>query len=245
MLNQIIFIIIAVVVVIAIVFSIRERMFENDDELEDGEDKQKKYQYKRKNFFMSRAEHECFDAIFKAVGNEYFIFAQVHLPTLLEYQIYRQNWRGALSHINRKSVDFVLCDKNYISPKLAIVMIGQNNGPSNTAEEIAEGVSDILEKLRKKLPDMKILLLGIFFRGEKPNDEQMKLTTTNEILAKMADGQHLVYMNINKIFLNPDGTIPKSLMPDFEHPNEQGCRIWAEIIEPTVAQLLGESAIKP
>lgn len=31
-----------------------------------------------------------------------------------------QNWQGALSHINRKSVDFVLCDKSYISPKLAI-----------------------------------------------------------------------------------------------------------------------------
>jgi lysophospholipase L1-like esterase len=34
-------------------------------------------------------------------------------------------------------------------------------------------------------------------------------------------------------------------MPDFEHPNQEGCRVWAETIEPKVAELLGEEAIKP
>jgi beta-glucosidase len=52
-------------------------------------------------------------------------------------------------------------------------------------------------------------------------------------------------MNINKIFLTPDGTIPKSLMPDCEHPNKEGCRRWAEAVEPKVAKLLGERPIKP
>jgi lysophospholipase L1-like esterase len=132
-----------------------------------------------------------------------------------------------------------------ISPKLAIVMIGQNNGGANTAEEIAEGVSAIVTKLRQKLPDAKILLLGIFFRGEKPNDEQIKLAKTNDIISKLDDGQHIFYMNINTIFLRPDGTIPTSLMPDCEHPNKEGCRVWAEAIEPKVAELLGEKPIKP
>lgn len=131
------------------------------------------------------------------------------------------------------------------APKLAIVMIGQNNGGLNTAEEIAEGVTAIVTKLRQKLPDMKILLLAIFFRGEKPNDEQIKLAKTNEILSKLADGQHIFYMDVDKIFLQPDGSIPKSLMPDFEHPSKQGFRIWAEAIEPKVSELLGDAAIKP
>jgi lysophospholipase L1-like esterase len=137
------------------------------------------------------------------------------------------------------------CNIEKVSPKLAIVMIGQNNGPSNTAEEIAEGVTAIVTKLRQKFPDMKILVLGIFFRGEKPNDEQTKLAKTNDILSKLDDGKHVFYMNINKIFLRPDGTIPKSLMPDCEHPNKEGCRVWAEAIEPKVAELLGETPIKP
>jgi lysophospholipase L1-like esterase len=142
-------------------------------------------------------------------------------------------WR--LDHSNLKG----------LSPKLAIVMIGQNNGGSNTSEEIAEGVVAVVTKLRQKLPETKILLLAIFFRGEKPNDERAKLAKTNDIVSKLADGQHIFFLNINSVFLRPDGTIPKSLMPDFEHPNKQGCRVWAEAIEAKVAELLGEPAITP
>lgn len=39
-----------------------------------------------------------------------------------------QNWRAALAHINRKSVDFVLCDKAYLSPKLAIELDDKSHG---------------------------------------------------------------------------------------------------------------------
>jgi len=79
-----------------------------------------KYQYRRKNFFLTRAEHECYDALIQAVGADYYVYAQVHLPTIVDHAIKGQDWRAALAHINRKSVDFVLCDKAYISPKLAI-----------------------------------------------------------------------------------------------------------------------------
>lgn len=137
------------------------------------------------------------------------------------------------------------CNLDKVKPKLAIVMIGQNNGPRNTAEEIADGVKAIVSYLHEQQPQMKILVLGITFRGEKPNDEQVKLARTNEILAKMADGKAIFYQNINKLFLAPDGTIPKTLMPDCEHPNEEGCRIWAEAIEPMVAQLYGDTPVKP
>lgn len=86
-----------------------------------GADEEKpKYEYKRRAFFMTKAEHEFYDTLSKAVGNEYLIFAQVHLPTLLDNKVVGQNWRGAFRHISEKSVDFVLCDKVYISPKLAI-----------------------------------------------------------------------------------------------------------------------------
>lgn len=79
-----------------------------------------KYHYKRRGFLMSRAEHECYDALLAAVGGEYHIFAQVHLPNLVDSKVVGQNWRGAFKHISQKSVDFVLCDKAYIAPRLAI-----------------------------------------------------------------------------------------------------------------------------
>ncbi|MFH1246478.1 MAG: DUF2726 domain-containing protein [Candidatus Liptonbacteria bacterium] len=78
------------------------------------------YGYKKRSFFLSRAEHECYDALVTAVGNQYYVFAQVHLPTLVDNKVVGQNWHAAFRHISEKSVDFVLCDKAYISPKLAI-----------------------------------------------------------------------------------------------------------------------------
>jgi len=132
-----------------------------------------------------------------------------------------------------------------LAPKLAIVMIGQNNGPMNTGAEIAQGVTAVVQKIRAKSPRTKILLLAIFFRGEKPTPERDVLTAANHILAKLADNQMVFFMDINHIFLRPDGTIPASLMPDFEHPNEQGLRLWAETIEPTVSELFGDKPKPP
>ncbi len=132
-----------------------------------------------------------------------------------------------------------------ITPKLAIVMIGQNNGGHNTGEEIGEGVTAVVQKLRAKLPATKILLLGIFQRREKPTPERAVLAKANEIAAKLADGKSVFYRDINYLFVRPDGSIPKSLMPDFEHPSPLGHRLWAEAIEREVSDLMGDKPVAP
>jgi len=106
------YVLLAIVIVAAIIVGIFRGKFQGV--------KLKKYKYIRRYFFMSRAEHEFYDALSVAAGDEYIIFAQVHLPTLVDHAVKGQSWKGALAHINQKSVDFVLCDKKYISPKLAI-----------------------------------------------------------------------------------------------------------------------------
>ena len=78
------------------------------------------YNYKRKEFIITRAEHECFDALMTAIGNDYFVFPQIHLSSILDHKIAGQYWKASFGHINQKSVDFILCDKKYLSPKLAI-----------------------------------------------------------------------------------------------------------------------------
>ncbi len=79
-----------------------------------------RYKYLRKDFLLSRAEHEFFDLVTEIVGSNYYVFPQVHLITLLDHKIKGQSWRGAFRHIDEKSVDFVICDKSYIKPLLAI-----------------------------------------------------------------------------------------------------------------------------
>jgi lysophospholipase L1-like esterase len=132
-----------------------------------------------------------------------------------------------------------------ISPKLAIVMIGQNNGSHNTAEEIGAGVTAVVQKIHTQLPTTKIVLFAIFPRREKPTEEREVLAKASRIAAKLADNTTIFYLDINKIFLRPDGSIPAELMPDFEHPSAKGYRRWAEAIEPKVAELMGDKAITP
>jgi len=132
-----------------------------------------------------------------------------------------------------------------IAPTLAIVMIGQNNGAHNTAEEIGAGVTAVVHKIRAKLPTTTILLLAIFPRREKPTEERDVLAKASRIAAQLADNTTIFYLDITKIFLRPDGSIPAELMPDFEHPSAKGYRLWAETIEPTVAALMGDKAIAP
>ncbi|PIR40080.1 MAG: hypothetical protein COV33_01915 [Candidatus Zambryskibacteria bacterium CG10_big_fil_rev_8_21_14_0_10_34_34] len=47
----------------------------------------REYQYNRKQFFMTMPEHEFFDALIVTVEDKFYIFAQVHLPTLLDHKI--------------------------------------------------------------------------------------------------------------------------------------------------------------
>lgn len=133
---------------------------------------------------------------------------------------------------------------NGISPKLAVLMIGTNNSKANTAEEIGEGITAIVQKLRDKLPSTKVLILSIFPREEKPGETRDKLAQASAIAAKAADGDMVHFLDIGTFFLEPDGTLPKSIMPDFLHPNEKGYELWAQAMEPTVARLMGEPAPK-
>ncbi|MBI5092325.1 MAG: DUF1080 domain-containing protein [Candidatus Hydrogenedentes bacterium] len=129
-----------------------------------------------------------------------------------------------------------------ITPKLAVVMIGTNNSGDNTAEEIGAGVTAVVTKLRQKLPNTKVLLLAIFPREEKPGELRAKNAKASEIASKIADGKNVFFLDIGGEFLTSDGTIPKPIMPDALHPNEAGYVLWAAAIEPTVAELLGETA---
>ncbi|MGI8979185.1 MAG: platelet-activating factor acetylhydrolase IB subunit [Pirellulaceae bacterium] len=128
-----------------------------------------------------------------------------------------------------------------IKPKLAVLMIGTNNSGSNTSEQIAEGVKAIVEKLRTKLPETKVLVLGIFPRGENNENKQRKVNTgANEIIAKLADDKNVFYLDIGPKFLDASGNLNKEVMPDLLHLNEKSYRIWAEASEESVKKLMGE-----
>ena len=129
-----------------------------------------------------------------------------------------------------------------INPKVAVVMIGTNNSGNgrNSAEEMIDGVTAVIEKLRTKLPKTEILLLDIFPRGQRINAQRGKILQVNQVLSRLDSRPHVTFLRIGQNFVSPDGSIAKDIMPDFLHLTPNGYEIWAKSIEPTLARLMGE-----
>ena len=132
-----------------------------------------------------------------------------------------------------------------IKPKVVVLMIGTNNTgkekdgkPRNSVPETVAGVEAVVQDIRTRLPDSKILLLGVFPRGTFDDPQRAQVALVNTVIAKLDDGKMIKYLDIGPEFLELDGTLPKSIMPDLLHPNERGYEIWAKAMEPTLAEML-------
>jgi lysophospholipase L1-like esterase len=53
----------------------------------------------------------------------------------------------------------------HLNPKAAVIMIGTNNIGGHSAAQIAGGIKSIVEELKRQKPHIKILVLGVFPRG--------------------------------------------------------------------------------
>ena len=130
-----------------------------------------------------------------------------------------------------------------IKPRAAVLMIGTNNigqKDPEKAESAIEGIKAIVAEIRKKSPATKVLLLGIFPRGEKSdNPHRATIKQINADVAKLDDGgKTLQFLDIGEKFLQPDGSISKEIMGDFLHLTDKGYQTWAEAIKEPLAKLM-------
>lgn len=127
-----------------------------------------------------------------------------------------------------------------IHAKVAVVMIGTNNSnkDDNTEADILAGVTAILDQIRQRQPDTKIILMGIFPRGQSFSIQRGKILQVNEALAWLDDGKYIFYMDIGPQLIENDGSISRSMMRDYLHPGADGYKIWANAMEPKIRQLL-------
>jgi lysophospholipase L1-like esterase len=123
--------------------------------------------------------------------------------------------------------------------KLIVLMLGTNNINRNPVDEIVDGDRLIIEEFKKRQPQAKVLLLGIFPRNADPaNPLRATIKEINGKLSKLADGKQVVYLDIGDKFLTPDGTLTTEIMADGLHPTAKGYQIWADAIMPTVRTLM-------
>jgi len=135
-----------------------------------------------------------------------------------------------------------------VKPKVAVLMIGTNNSGTDSPDDIARAISMILGEIRTRIPETKVLLLGIFPRGPRPNntvtpdDSAKRMAVIHDVNDRIAkyddDGKTVKYLYIGDKFLGPDGKIPDDIMPDQLHPNAKGYQIWADAMNPALDEML-------
>jgi lysophospholipase L1-like esterase len=125
-----------------------------------------------------------------------------------------------------------------LSPQWIVLEIGTNNltaskhARENTPEEIAAAIAEICRQLQKRSPQSRIVLMGIFPRWANPKDPiRTSIAKTNALLAQeFQNDVNVRFLDIGARFLQPDGTLPTSIMPDGTHPSEAGYRIWTDAL---------------
>jgi lysophospholipase L1-like esterase/alpha-beta hydrolase superfamily lysophospholipase len=138
------------------------------------------------------------------------------------------------------------------SPKVLVLEIGTNNideknyPTRHTAGQLAGGIEAIVNTIRRKLPDTKIIILRGFpgsYDGPKPTSHRALLERASDMVSKLADGKHIFYCDVNHVFLNFDGSINHDLMPDYLHPSPAGAKLWARAMEPLLSELMGDKSL--
>jgi lysophospholipase L1-like esterase len=130
-----------------------------------------------------------------------------------------------------------------LKPKVVVLLIGTNNfGLENARpDDVARGVTAVVETLQKKLPAAKILLLGIFPRDAKPGaDFRKRILAANAKIAELDDKKSVRYLDIGPKFLDPEGNLSNEIMPDLLHLSTKGYEIWADAMAPLLKEMLGD-----
>ena len=130
-----------------------------------------------------------------------------------------------------------------LHPKVVVpLLIGVNNiWPNDPPERIGAGIKRIVEMLRDKLPQTKVLLLGVLPSGKNASDGvRDRIKQINAVAAKLDDGKNVRYLDLGPKFLEADGSIApdKFYRPDFLHLQPKGYEAWADGMRPLLMELL-------
>jgi len=125
-----------------------------------------------------------------------------------------------------------------IEPEVVVLLIGVNNlwSMSHSADEVAAGVFAVVAEIQNRLPNAKILLQGILPTGEAA-DHPLRaiIRDINTALTAKSFPGHVRYVDFGSLFLEPDGTILASTMPDFCHLSAAAYANWGEALATELA----------
>lgn len=129
-----------------------------------------------------------------------------------------------------------------LSPRVIVLMIGTNNlmetpnARRNSPLEIVDGIEAISAFLVERFPDCHLVLMGLLPRME--DDLMDDVRVINLELASLGAPPGITVLDLDGVFCGPGGIPRPELMADRVHPNACGYEVWAEALEPILAEYL-------
>jgi lysophospholipase L1-like esterase len=127
------------------------------------------------------------------------------------------------------------------APRGIVLLIGTNDlGHGRSPDLAANGIRADLLHLRQRLPDARVLLLGLWPRADQPKiQEHREIDAVNRLIAS-CDGGAVTYADIGGLLLEPDGRLSPQISPDRLHFSGQGYARLAPRLDALIDQLLAE-----
>jgi lysophospholipase L1-like esterase len=190
------------------------------------------------NIFVERTKKKNIDVIFYGDsitqgwdidGKEYWN-AEIAPLKAVNYAIGGDTTRQLIYRINDKEIDG-------INPKWVVLQIGTNNlyadRNAGSEEDIAKGILEVVKIIRQKLPETKILLMGILPRQ---NDYfNNKIIRVNAYVKKQLDDKMVTYMDLGDKFTGEPGKLKTELYSkDMLHLSKAGYKVMLDEILPII-----------
>lgn len=122
--------------------------------------------------------------------------------------------------------------------RVVVLMVGTNNLATATPANVARGVAAIVDAVLAKLPNAVVVLNAILPRGKPGDAVRAKIAQVNALIAPLADGTRVRWVDAGAGFVDGDGTIDVKLMPDALHPSPAGYEVWAAALRPVLVDSL-------
>jgi len=144
-------------------------------------------------------------------------------------------------------------------PKVAVLLCGTNNfvvtqsaggdvqwdlGADCPPEDVANGVRAIAQVFRRKLPQTRVIMMGILPVSDKT--KWAKCQQVNAVNAALnCNNSEVVYLDLQDKFLQSDGSIKQKLFTDGTHLTAKGYRVWANSLDDLVSGMMKADPLNP
>jgi len=121
-----------------------------------------------------------------------------------------------------------------------VVMIGTNNTghfprEKETPAETVAGIRAVLDRIRAKQPNAPIVLCSVFPCDVEPDGQRrVRNAAVNASIRAFCDERHVFWCPMWDVWLDADGKLPASAMPDALHPATEGYDTWAKAVMPVI-----------